>query len=314
MTKQAMITIGGDLTVGRIGYGAMRLTGPELLGDYPDRGGAIALLRGAVEAGVSLIDTADVYGPHTSEALIRAALHPYPEHLVIATKGGLVRGGRDLSTIDAVGNPNYLRQCAYLSARRLGVEQIGLYYLHSPWARDASFEDQVGTLAELRKEGLIKHIGLSNVTVAQLTAALAVTEIAAVTAHFNVADRQHAGLLQATADAGAVFCPWQPVSLVQPGVATDTRGPAPIRAALQPIAARHQATVPQVALAWLLARSTAILPIPATTSLDHLRQNLAAEELELAPGELAAISALVPEQASSGAGDPVRATDHIQVD
>jgi len=160
-----MITIGGDLRAGRVGYGAMRLTGPDLLGDYPDRAGGIALLRAAVEAGVTLIDTADVYGPHSSELLIREALHPYPDGLVIATKGGLVRGGRDLSTIDAVGNPNYLRQCAYMSARRLGTEQIGLYYLHSPRARDASFEDQVATLADLREEGLIGHIGLSNVTV-----------------------------------------------------------------------------------------------------------------------------------------------------
>jgi aryl-alcohol dehydrogenase-like predicted oxidoreductase len=229
MAKRTMITIGGDLRAGRVGYGAMRLTGPDLLGDYPDRDGGIALLRAAVEAGVTLIDTADVYGPHTSESLIREALHPYPEGLVIATKGGLVRGGRELSTIDAVGNPNYLRQSAYMSARRLGVDRIGLYYLHSPRARDASFEDQVGTLAELRKEGLIGHIGLSNVTPDELRAALRITEIAAVTAYFNVGARQHAALLEAAAGAGAVFCPWQPVSLIQPGVRTDTSGPQAIR-------------------------------------------------------------------------------------
>jgi len=290
-----MISIGGDRPVGRIGYGAMRLTGPELLGDYPDRDGAIALLRGAVEAGVSLIDTADIYGPHTNESLIRAALHPYPEHLLIATKGGMIRGGRDLSTVDVIGNPNYLRQCAYLSARRLGLEQIGLYYLHSPRARDASFEDQVGTLAELRKEGLIRHIGLSNVTAEQFRAALAITDIAAVTVYFNVAARQNAAVLQAAAEAGAVCCPWQPVSLIQPGFTTDTSGPAPIRRTLEPIAAAHRATVPQVALAWLLARSPAIAPIPATTSLTHLRENLDAEDLELTTEELASISALVPE-------------------
>jgi pyridoxine 4-dehydrogenase len=299
MTTQTKITIGGDLPVNRVGYGAMRLPGPELLGDYPDRDGGIALLRGAVEAGVSLIDTADIYGPHTSESLIRAALHPYPEHLVIATKGGMVRGGRDLSTVDVIGNPNYLRQCACLSARRLGLEQIGLYYLHSPRARDASFEDQVGTLAELRKEGLIRHIGLSNVTVEQLRAALAITEIAAVTAYFNVAARQNAPVQRAAAEAGLVFCPWQPVSLIQPGFSTDTDGPAPVRRALEPIAARHHATIPQVALAWLLARSPLIAPIPATTSLTHQRQNLDAEQFELAPEELAAISALVPEPAVS---------------
>jgi pyridoxine 4-dehydrogenase len=297
MTNRTTITLGGNLQVGRIGYGAMRLTGPDLFGDYPDQDGGIALLRQAVEAGVTLIDTADVYGPHSSERLIRDALHPYPDNLVIATKGGFVRGGRALSTIDAIGNPNYLRQCAYLSARRLGVEQISLYYLHSPRAADASFEDQVGTLAELRKEGLIGHVGLSNVTVGQLEAALRITEVAAVTANFNVAARQHAALLAAAARAGAVFCPWQPVSLIEPGVQTDTGGPQAVRQVLAAIAARHQATIPQVALAWLLARSPAMLPIPATTSISHLRENLAAEDLELSPGELAAIGDLSPEEA-----------------
>jgi hypothetical protein len=297
MTRRTTITIGGDLQVGRVGYGAMRVTGPDLLGDYPDRDGGIALLRAAVEAGVSLIDTADLYGPHSSETLIREALHPYPEGLVIATKGGLVRGGRDLSTIDAVGNPNYLRQSAYMSARRLGVEQIGLYYLHSPRARDASFEDQVGTLTELRKEGLIRHIGLSNVTPDQLRTALRITEIAAVTAYFNVAARQNAALLEAAADAGAVFCPWQPVSLIEPGVRTDANGPEAIRRVLEPIAARHGATVPQVTLAWLLARSPSILPIPATTSITHVRENVDAQDLELAPEELRVISSLVPADA-----------------
>jgi hypothetical protein len=295
MAKRAMITIGGDLRVGRVGYGAMRLTGPDLLGDYPDRDGGIALLRAAVEAGITLIDTADLYGPHSSELLIRDALYPYPESLVIATKGGAVRGGRELSTIDAVGNPNYLRQCAYMSARRLGVDRIGLYYLHIPRARDASFEDQVGTLAELRKEGLIGHIGLSNVTPSQLRAALQITEIAAVTAYFNVAARQHATLLEAAISVGAVFCPWQPVSLIQPGVQTDTSGPQAVRSVLEPIAARHEATIPQVALAWLLARSPAILPIPATTSITHLRENLDAQDLELTPEEFETVNSLAPE-------------------
>lgn len=212
----------------------MRLTDPDLLGDYPDRTGGIALLRAAVAAGVTLIDTADVYGPHSSELLIREALHPYPEGLVIATKGGLVRGGRALSTMDAVGNPNYLRQCAYMSARRLGVEQISLYYLHSPRARDASFEDQVGTLAELRQEGLIGHIGLSNVTPDELGAALGITKIAAVTAHFNVWARQHAALLEAAVDADAVFCPWQPVSLIQPASGRTRPGRRVSEASLGP--------------------------------------------------------------------------------
>ncbi len=292
MTNHTTMTIGADLRVGRIGYGAMRLTGPDLFGDYPDREGGIHLLREAVDAGVTLIDTADVYGPHSSELLIRDALHPYPGNLVIATKGGMVRGGRDVSTFGAVGNPAYLRQSAYMSARRLGVDRIDLYYLHAPWAQDATFEDQVATLAELRTEGVIGHIGLSNVTAEQLDSALSITEIAAVTAHFNVAARQNEALLEATAAAGAVFCPWQPVSLIPPGFATDTRGSQAIQRVLEPIAATHEATVPQIALAWLLARSPAMLPIPATASIGHVRENLGAQDIQLTPGELEAISAL----------------------
>jgi pyridoxine 4-dehydrogenase len=287
-----MITIGGSLRVGRIGYGAMRLTGADLLGDYPDWQGGIALLRDAVEAGVTLIDTADIYGPHSSELLIRDALHPYPDDLVIATKGGMVPGGRELSTIDAIGNPNSLRQSARMSARRLGLDQIPLYYLHSAQAKDASFEDQVGTLAELRREGLIGQIGLSNVTVSQLRSALQITEVAAVTAYFNVAARHNAALLETAVNAGAVFCPWQPVSLIQPGVQTDTNGPRVIRSALQPIADRHGVTIPQVALAWLLARSPAILPIPATTSATHMRDNLNAQDLDLDLDELEIVNGL----------------------
>jgi pyridoxine 4-dehydrogenase len=292
MTEQTKITLGGDLRVGRIGYGAMRLTGAQRWGEYPDRDGGIALLRQAVEAGVTLIDTADVYGPHTNELLIREALHPYPEDLVIATKGGFVRGGQEYATIDAVGNPSYLRQCAYLSARRLGVERIDLYYLHSGWAKDASFEDQVGTLAEMRQEGLIRHIGLSNVTPGQLRAAREIVDIAAVTAHFNVVDRDEAALLDAAAEAGAVFAPWQPVSLTTPGAPADTAGSEEVRRVLEPIAARHGATVSQVALAWLLERSPAVMPIPGTTSIAHVRENLEAQDLELGAEDLRRITGL----------------------
>jgi aryl-alcohol dehydrogenase-like predicted oxidoreductase len=293
------ITLGDDLQVGRIGYGAMRLTGPNLWGEYADRDSGIALLRQAVEAGVTLIDTADLYGPHTNELLIREALQPYPGHLVIATKGGLVRGGREFSTIDAIGNANYLRQCAYMSARRLGVEQIDLYYLHSGRAKDASFEDQVGTLAELRRRGLIRHIGLSNVTPQQLCAARQIIDIAAVTAHFNVVDRQQATLLDAALDAGAVFAPWQPVSLTVPGSPADTGGPEAVRRVLEPIASRHGATIPQIALAWLLARSPAIMPIPATTSIAHLRENLDAQGVELSRADIQSIRSIAPERTAA---------------
>ncbi|MFG1642411.1 aldo/keto reductase [Amycolatopsis sp. NPDC049252] len=278
------------MTHPRIGYGAMRLTGPGHWGEYPDREAGIKLLRQVVDAGVTLIDTADVYGPHTNEILIRDALHPYPEHLLIATKGGFVRSGPEISTIAAIGHRQYLRQSAKLSARRLGVERIGLYYLHSGHARDASFEEQVGTLAELREEGVIERIGLSNVTLGQLRAAQAIVEISAVTAHYNVVDRHEQPLLDAATEAGAVFVPWQPVSLGTPGEPTDTAGPAAVRRVLEPIAARHGATVSQVALAWLLDRSAAVRPIPGTTSLAHVRENLAAQDLVLSREELAAIT------------------------
>ena len=229
----SIITIGGDLVVGRIGFGAMQLTGKQVWGEYPDRDGAIALLRAVVDAGVNFIDTADVYGPHTNELLIREALYPYPDGLVIATKGGFVRGGYDYSTLGAVGNPNYLRQSAHLSARRLGVDQLGLYYLHSGRATDTPFEEQVATLAALRHEGLIRHIGLSNVTLDQLRTAQSIVDIAAVTAHYNVAVRTGADLLRAAEDAGMAFSPWHPVTL--------TEGPdsAGVMAVVEPIASRQ---------------------------------------------------------------------------
>lgn len=183
------LTIGSDLVVNRLGYGAMRLTGSGMWGEYPDRDGGIALLKRVVEAGVTFIDTADSYGPHTNEVLIHDALYPYPADLVIATKGGFIRGGPDYADFGVVGNREYLRQCAYLSARRLGIEQIDLYYLHNPRATDAPFEDQIATLAELREQGVIRHIGLSNVNVEQFRAAREIVEIAAVTAHYNIGDR-----------------------------------------------------------------------------------------------------------------------------
>jgi len=278
------ITIGGDLRVNRIGYGAMKLTGDQVWGPYPDQGHAIRVLRGVVEAGVSLIDTADVYGPHDNELLIKEALHPYPPGLVIATKGGFVRGGFDYGTLGAVGNPNYLRQSAHMSARRLGLAAIDLYYLHSGRAVDAPFEDQVGVLAELRQAGLIRHVGLSNVTLEQLRAAQAIVPVAAVTALYNVTVRTGADLLAAAEEDGIVFSPWHPV--------TTTDGPLAARAAevLTPIAAAHGAKIQQIALAWQLQGSPRTLPIPGTTSLEHLRENLAAQAIVLSPQEMRAIN------------------------
>src|SRR5579859_1716166 len=186
------LAIGGDLSVSRLGFGAMRLTGSGMWGEYSDRDGGIVLLKRVVEAGVTFIDTADAYGPHTNEILIHDALYPYPADLVIATKGGFIRGGPDYADLGAVGNRAYLRQCAYLSARRLGVERIDLYYLHSPNATDVPFEDQVATLAELREQGLIRHIGLSNVSLEQFRAAREIVDIAAVTALYNIGERKGA--------------------------------------------------------------------------------------------------------------------------
>jgi pyridoxine 4-dehydrogenase len=289
------ITIGGDLRVGRIGYGAMKLTGEQVWGPYPDHDHAIRVLRGVVEAGISLIDTADVYGPHDNELLIKEALHPYPEGLVIATKGGFVRGGFDYSTLGAVGNPNYLRQSAHLSARRLGVDAIDLYYLHSGRATDAPFEDQVGVLAELRQAGLIRHVGLSNVTLEQLRAAQSIVPVAAVTALYNVTARTGADLRAAAEADRIAFCPWHPV--------TTTDGPLAARAAevLPPIAAAHGATIQQIALAWQLQGSPVTLPIPGTTSLEHLHENLAAQSIVLTPDELAAIDSITAAAGSSEA-------------
>ncbi|MEV6620371.1 aldo/keto reductase [Amycolatopsis sp. NPDC051106] len=284
-----VLTIGGDLRVGRIGFGAMQLTGKQVWGEYADRDGGIAVLRAAVDAGVTFIDTADVYGPHTNEVLIRDALHPYPDGLVIATKGGFVRGGFDYATLGAVGHPNYLRQSAHLSARRLGVDTIDLYYLHSGRATDVPFQDQVATLAALQEEGLIRHVGLSNVTLEQYRAAQQIVEIAAVTAHFNASARTGADLLRAAENSGAVFSPWHPVTLTE-GPDTDK-----VTAVIEPIAARHGVTARQIALAWLLHRSPVMLPIPGTTSVSHLKDNLAAAEIELSGEDVAAITELATE-------------------
>jgi aryl-alcohol dehydrogenase-like predicted oxidoreductase len=284
------VTIGGDLTVGRIGFGAMQLTGPRVWGDYPDHDRGVALLREVVAAGVTFIDTADVYGPHSNEELIREALHPYPGHLVIATKGGFVRGGPEYTDMGAVGNRFYLRQAAYMSARRLGLERIDLYYLHTPTMTDATFEEIIETLAGMRQDGLIRHVGLSNVSAGQLRTALSITDIAAVTVQYNVAVRLGAAVRQVAHDAGIVFSPWHP------GVVPRGDEGKPFHAVIDPIAAEHDATPQQIALAWQLHRSEEALPIPGTTSVQHLQDNLAAAHISLTQDEVDAITALAPEE------------------
>ena len=283
------VTIGGDLTVGRIGYGAMQLTGPKVWGDYPDHDGGIALLREAIAAGVTFIDTADVYGPHSNEELIREALHPYPEHLVIATKGGMVRSGPEYSDMGAVGNRHYLRMAAHMSARRLGLDRVDLYYLHTPTMTDVPFEEIVETLAQIQQDGAIRHIGLSNVSADQLRTALTITDIAAVTVHYNVAVRLGAAVRQVAEDAGIVFSPWHPGAL--------PRGDEgePFHAVIGPIADKYDATPQQIALAWQLHRTETALPIPGTTSLQHLEENLAAAHISMTQDEVDAITALARE-------------------
>jgi aryl-alcohol dehydrogenase-like predicted oxidoreductase len=284
------VTIGGDLTVGNIGYGAMQLTGPKVWGEYPDRDQGVALLRQVVGEGVTFIDTADVYGPHSNEELIREALDPYPDDLVIATKGGFVRGGPEYSDMSAVGNKYYLRQAAYMSMRRLGLDHVDLYYLHTPTMTDAPFEEMIETLAGMRQDGLIRHIGLSNVTADQLRTALTITDIAAVTVHFNVAVRLGAAVRALAAERSIVFSPWHPGAV--PGGADG----APFHLVIDPIAAKHDATPQQVALAWQLRRTPNALPIPGTTSVQHLQENLAAARIRLTGEEVDAITALAPEE------------------
>ena len=283
------VTIGGDLTVGAIGYGAMQLTGPKVWGEYPDHDKAIALLREVVAQGVTYIDTADVYGPHSNEELIREALHPYPEDLVIATKGGFVRGGPEYSDMSAVGNRSYLRQAAYMSMRRLGLDQIDLYYLHTPTMTDAPFKEIVETLAGMRQDGLIRHIGLSNISADQLQTALTITDIAAVTVQYTVAVRDGAAVRQIAQDEGIVFSPWHPGAV--PGGPTGQ----PFHVVIDPIAQRLNATPQQVALAWQLHRTPGCLPIPGTTSVKHLKENLAAAAIQLTKADVDAITGLSPE-------------------
>jgi pyridoxine 4-dehydrogenase len=288
-TSIATVTIGGDRTVGRIGFGAMQLTGPRVWGEYPDRARGVDLLREVVEAGVTFIDTADVYGPHSNEELIREALRPYPDDLVIATKGGFVRGGPEYRDMSAVGNKQYLRQAAYMSIRRLGLDHIDLYYLHTPTMTDVPFAQIVETLAGMREEGLIRHIGLSNVSADQLRTAMTMTDVAAVTAHYNVAVRLGAAVRQVAEETGIVFSPWHP--------ATIPTGPdgGPFHAVIGPIAAKHGATPQQIALAWQLHRTATALPIPGTTNAQHLHENLAAARISLTQDESDAITALAPE-------------------
>jgi pyridoxine 4-dehydrogenase len=272
-------TLGDDLTVNRLGFGAMRLTGKGVWGPPADRDECIRVLRRAVELGVNFIDTADSYGPYVSEDLIREALHPYPDDLVIATKAGLLRTGPDVWV--PLAKPAYLRQEVEMSLRRLRVETIDLFQLHRV-DPDYSIAEQVGELAALQREGKIRHIGLSEIDVDTLRAAQQEAAIVSVQNMYNLTVRQSEPLLDVATDEGIGFIPWFPLA-AGPLAAQD--GP------LQSIAAEHGATASQLALAWLLKRSPAMLPIPGTSRVAHLEENVAAAEIELTDAEFETLSA-----------------------
>lgn len=265
----------GETPVSRLGYGAMRITGDGVWGPPADHDGALAVLRRTVELGIDLIDTADSYGPYVSEELIAEALHPYPEGLVLATKGGLVRTGP--GEWHPLGRPEYLRQEVEMSLRRLKLDRIPLYQLHTVDPQ-VPIEDSLGELAALRDEGKIQHLGVSNVSVEQLARARAVTRIATVQNRYNLTDRASEGVLDACAADGIGFIPWFPIAvgeLARPG------GP------LDAMSSRHGSSPGQLALAWLLRRSPVVLPIPGTSSVGHLEENVAAAGLELTDDEFA---------------------------
>jgi pyridoxine 4-dehydrogenase len=269
------IGIGGDLTVHRMGFGAMRITGAGIWGDPPDREVAKAVLRRVVELGVNLIDTADSYGPAVSEELIAEALHPYPDDLVIATKGGLERSGPGEWPVN--GRPEHLKQVCDDSLRRLRLEQIPLYQQHRP-DPTVPYDETIGALVELKEQGKIRHIGLSNVDEGHLRTAQALTPIVSVQNRYNVRDRGSESMLDLCEQEQIAFLPYSPVQDFED------------HSAVHETAARHGVSVMQVLLAWLLARSPVMVPIPGTGSVAHLEENVAAATIELDPSEVAAIT------------------------
>jgi pyridoxine 4-dehydrogenase len=268
------INIGGDLTVNRIGFGAMRITGDGIWGPPTDRERAKAALRKAVELGVNFIDTADSYGPIVSEELIAETLFPYPDDLVIATKGGLLRPGPNRWEPD--GRPEHLREVCEGSLRRLKLDQIPLYQFHRPDPK-VPFAESIGALIQLRDEGKIRHIGVSNVSEDQVHEALKLTPVVSVQNRYNLNDRSSEAMVDLCDQEGLVFLPWAPIQEADQLV--------PVRTAAE----RHNASTRQVALAWLLGRSSQILPIPGSGSPEHVEQNVAAAGMKLTSAEANAI-------------------------
>jgi aryl-alcohol dehydrogenase-like predicted oxidoreductase len=269
------IDIGGDLTVNRLGYGAMRITGEGIWGEPKDREEAKAVLRRAVELGVNFIDTADSYGPNVSEELIAEALYPYADDLVIATKGGLTRTGPNQWPRN--GTPEHLIKACEGSLRRLKLDAIPLYQFHSP-DPNVPIEDSLGAIIELKNQGKIRHIGVSNFDETQLAMAQGMTNIVSLQNRYNVEDRNSESLIDLCEQEDIVFLPWAPIS------DADNHG------AIKQAAVDHGVSPRQVVLAWLLARSPQILPIPGTGSVSHLESNIASVDIKLTPAEVAAIT------------------------
>lgn len=283
-TAAGQLTIGGDLTVNRMGYGAMRITGPGIWGPPADKQSALATLRKAIDFGVNLIDTADSYGPGVSEELIAEALHPYPADLLIATKGGWERPGPNQWTHNA--SPKHLAEALEGSLKRLRLERLDVYQLHAP-DNVVSFEASVEALARLREQGKIRHIGLSNVTREHIERARRIVPIVSVQNRFSFADRESDFIVDYCEDNEIVFFPWAPI-----GQAREAHD------ALKQLANQFYATPLQVALAWLLKRSRVILPIPGTSSVKHLEENIASASLELSQPAYEQLSTVHPQYES----------------
>ena len=271
------IILGDDMPVRRLGFGAMRLCGPGVWGEPLDPGQSRRVLKRVIELGVTLIDTADAYGPNISEQLIADTLYPYPEGVVIATKGGLTRPRRE--AWERNGRPEHLRAACEGSLRRLKLQRIDLYQLHAPDPR-VPLEDSVGALADLQAAGKIRHIGLSNVSVEELRRARRVAPIVSVQNRYNLSDRASEDVVDECEKEGIAFLPWHPLDA---GRSTSDSG------ALSRVARRHGATPAQVAIAWLLARSPVMAPIPGTSSMAHLNENTAAARLKLSAEDLRAL-------------------------
>ena len=277
------ILIGGDLPVFRLGYGTMRLVGDGAWGEPGDASEAHRVLRRAVELGVTLIDTADAYGPEIAERLVCEALHPYPANLVIATKGGITRQGP--AKTEYVGRAGYLIQCVEMSLRRLKLERIELYQLHRIDPR-TPLEESLGALKQMQEQGKIRHIGLSEVTPEQIEEARKIVDVVTVQNRYSLADRRHEETLTFCEKQGIGFMPWYPMAGGKMLKANSPSGPS-----LAQIAARHSVSVAQLSIAWLLQRSAVMLPIPGTSKVAHLEENIAAASLQVSIEEWARVEA-----------------------